>query len=328
MSAYQLRLSPACGGADGGGESGRRHAPVLVEEVLRFLRPRPGGRYVDGTLGDGGHTERVLACHPSIEVIGVDRDSLSLAATARRLATFGPRLTTHLGNYDDLGAALAARGWERSDGILLDLGVSSRQLDDPARGFSFRAAGPLDMRMTPGAEQSAAAIVASASERELTELFRRYGEEPAARRIARAIVRERERAPITDTAALADVVTRAVPRRGTLHPATRIFQALRIAVNEEITHLERFLAHALEWLAPAGRLVVIAYHSLEDRAVKQAMRSWTGRCTCPPEQPRCTCGARARVSVLTRKVVTPSADEVLDNRRARSARLRAVEVLP
>jgi 16S rRNA (cytosine1402-N4)-methyltransferase len=300
----------------------------MVEEVLHHLRPRPGGRYVDGTLGDGGHTERILACHPSIEVLGLDRDPLSIAATARRLASFGPRLHTHLGNYSDLGAALAARGWERTDGIVLDLGVSSRQLDDPGRGFSFRAAGPLDMRMTPTGEQSAAGIVATASERELTELFRRYGEEPAARRIARAIVQHRDTEPITDTATLADIVARAVPRRGTLHPATRIFQALRIAVNEEITHLERFLAHALDWLAPAGRLVVIAYHSLEDRAVKQAMRSWTGRCTCPPEAPQCTCEARARVTLLTRKVVTPSADEVLENRRARSARLRAAEVLP
>ncbi len=183
------------------------------------------------------------------------------------------------------------------------------------------------MRMTPGAERSAAELVATLDEQQLTELFRRYGEEPQARRVARAIARRRQTEPITDTATLADVIARAIPRRGTLHPATRIFQALRIAVNEEIGHLEAFLAHALDWLAAGARLVVVAYHSLEDRAVKQAMQSWTGRCTCPPRAPRCTCGARPRVTILTRKVVTPTADEVLANRRARSARLRAVEVL-
>src|SRR4051794_1980146 len=192
MSAYELRLSPGSGGVDGGGESGRRHEPVMVEEVLHFLRPRPDGRYVDGTLGDGGHTERILMCHPSIEVLGLDRDPLSLAAAQRRLASYGRRLHTFLGNFSDIGTALTTCGWSRTDGIVLDLGVSSRQLDDPARGFSFRAAGPLDMRMTPDAPRSAADLVAETDERELTDILRRYGEELAARRIARAIVRQRE----------------------------------------------------------------------------------------------------------------------------------------
>ena len=282
----------------------------MVEEVLHHLRPRQGGRYVDGTLGDGGHTERILMCHPSVEVLGLDRDPLSLAGARSRLGRFDQRLHTFLGNFSDIGAALTTCGWSRTDGIVLDLGVSSRQLDDPARGFSFRAAGPLDMRMTPDASRSAADVVATADERELADIFRRYGEEPAARRIARAIVREREIAPITDTAALADLVARSVPRRGTLHPATRVFQALRIAVNDELGHLERFLAQVLDWLAPAGRLVVIAYHSLEDRLVKRAFQD------------------RDRWETLSKKPLVATEEESAGNPRARSAKLRAARRLP
>ncbi len=305
---------------------GRRHVSVMAEEVLQYLRIQPGGRYVDGTLGDGGHAESVLDADPTAEVLGVDRDPLTLAATARRLDSFGSRFRFQSGNFSELGDALAAVGWDRADGILLDLGLSSRQLDDPERGFGFRA-GPLDMRMTAGVGPSAADLVASLDERRLSEILWRFGEEPAARRIARAIVAARARAPITDTAALVDLVTRFVPRRGTLHPATRVFQALRIAVNDEIGHLERFLAAVLDWLRPAGRLVVLSYHSLEDRRVKQAFRAWAASCTCPPALPRCTCGAQARVRILTRRVVTPTTAEVQENRRARSARLRAIETL-
>ena len=239
---------------------GRRHVSVLAHEVLAYLRVRPGARYVDGTLGDGGHAERLLAAEPTLEVLGVDRDSLTLAATAARLSTYGGRFRTYRGNFDELGAALEAAGWDRVDGILLDLGVSSRQLDDPTRGFGFRAGGPLDMRMTPGEGASAAYVLATFDERALADAFWRYGEEPAARRIARAIVAERTRRPITDTAALADLVARVAPRRGALHPATRVFQALRIVVNAELDHLDAFLAHVLEWLRPGARLVVIAYH--------------------------------------------------------------------
>ena len=306
---------------------GRRHVSVLAHEVHAYLRVRSGARYVDGTLGDGGHAERLLEAEPTLEVLGVDRDSLTLAATAARLSIFGGRFRTYLGNFDELSAALAQAGWDRVDGILLDLGVSSRQLDDPARGFSFRAGGPLDMRMTPGEGPSAADVLATLDERALAEILWRYGEEPSARRIARAIVAERARRPIIDTSALADLVARVARHRGTLHPATRVFQALRIVVNGELDHLDTFLAHVLAWLRPGARLVIIAYHSLEDRRVKRAFQGWTTSCRCPPALPRCACGARACVRLLTRKVVRPSAEEVRENRRARSARLRAVEVL-
>ncbi len=294
---------------------------------MRFLRARPGGFYVDGTLGDGGHAERILAADPSIVLLGVDRDALTLRETARHLASFGSRFRTHHGSFSELGAALAAAGQTGADGILLDLGLSSRQLDDPDRGFGFRAGGPLDMRMNAGVGPSAAELVATLDERELAQIFWRYGEEPSSRRIARAIVADRAEAPFTTTTMLADLVARLVRRRGGTHPATRVFQALRIAVNEELVHLERFLAHALDWLRPEGRLVIIAYHSLEDRMVKRAMRGWVKTCTCPPALPRCVCGATPRVTVLTRKVVTPTRAEIAANRRARSARLRAVEAL-
>lgn len=299
----------------------------MAEEALRFLRLRPAGFYVDGTLGDGGHSRRMLEAEPTIQVLGIDRDALTLRATAGRLAEFGSRFRTFAGNFSDLGAALQREGRVDADGILLDLGVSSRQLDDPDRGFGFRAGGPLDMRMTAGEGASAADLVATLDERALATLFWRYGEESASRRIAHAIVRARASEPITTTTQLADLVERVVPRRGATHPATRVFQALRIAVNHELEHLERFLDHALGWLAPAGRLVVIAYHSLEDRMVKQAMKSWVGRCTCPPALPRCVCGVQARARILTGKVVTPTKGEIAENRRARSARLRAAEAL-
>ena len=312
---------------DADGENGRRHASVMAEEALRFLRLRPGGFYVDGTLGDGGHSRRMLEAEPSIHVLGIDRDALTIQATARRLAEFGSRFRTFLGNFSDLGAALQQAGRVDADGILLDLGVSSRQLDDPERGFGFRAGGPLDMRMSAGEGASAADLVASLDARALATLFWRYGEESASRRIAHAIVTARATEPITTTTQLADLVERVVPRRGATHPATRVFQALRIAVNHELEHLERFLDHVLGWLAPGGRLVVIAYHSLEDRMVKQAMKSWVGRCTCPPALPRCACGAQARARILTSKVVTPTKHEIAENRRARSARLRAAEAL-
>ena len=327
MSGDQLRPSPGGGGVDAEAEAGRRHAPVMVEEAVRFLHLKPGGFYVDGTVGDGGHAQRMLECDASIAVLGVDRDVLTLQLTARRLAGFGPRFQTFHGNFSELDRALAAVARQGADGILLDLGIASRQLDDPARGFGFRAAGPLDMRMHAGAGPSAADLLATLDERELADIFWRYGEEKASRRIARAIVTDRATTPFTTTSALADLVARIVRRHGGTHPATRVFQALRIAVNRELEHLEIFLDRVLDWLVPAGRLVVIAYHSLEDRMVKQAMRSWVASCTCPPALPRCVCGAQARVRILTKKAVTPSPAEIAANRRARSAHLRAVELV-
>lgn len=299
----------------------------MAEEALAYLRPRAHGRYVDATLGDGGHAEHLLDSDATLEVLGLDRDSLTIAGAAERLAGFGPRFRKHLGNFSDLGVALATAGWDRVDGILLDLGLSSHQLDDPARGFGFRARGPLDMRMTPGDGPSAADLIATLDEPRLAEIFWRYGEERAARRIARAIVTARAREPIADTTALADLVERLLHRHGARHPATRVFQALRIAVNGELEHLDCFLDRALDWLRPGARLVIIAYHSLEDRRVKRAFQAWAATCTCPAALPRCACGARARVRILTRKVVVPRPAEVRVNRRARSARLRAIEVL-
>lgn len=327
MSGDQLRPSPGGGGVDAEAEAGRRHAPVMVEEAVRFLHLKPGGFYVDGTLGDGGHSQRMLEADASVAVLGVDRDALTLELTARRLAGFGPRFRTFHGNFSELDRALAAVSETGADGILLDLGLSSRQLDDPARGFGFRAGGPLDMRMHAGVGPSAADLLATLDERELADIFWRYGEEKASRKIARAIVHDRTATPFTTTSALADLVARIVRRHGSTHPATRVFQALRIAVNRELEHLEIFLDRVLDWLRPAGRLVVIAYHSLEDRMVKQAMRSWLARCTCPPTLPRCVCGAKARVRILTKKAVAPTAEEIAVNRRARSAHLRAVEVV-
>jgi 16S rRNA (cytosine1402-N4)-methyltransferase len=299
----------------------------MVEEAVRFLHLKPGGFYVDGTLGDGGHSERMLGDDAGVAVLGIDRDHLTLERTAERLARFGSRFRTFHGNFSELDAALASVAETSADGILLDLGLSSRQLDDPARGFGFRAGGPLDMRMHAGVGPSAADLVATLDERALADVFWRYGEEPASRRIARAIVHDRTATPFTTTTALADLVARIVRRHGGTHPATRVFQALRIAVNRELEHLETFLARVLDWLRPAGRLVVIAYHSLEDRMVKQAMRSWVPRCTCPPALPRCVCGAQPRVKILTKKAVAPTRDEIASNRRARSAHLRAVELL-
>jgi 16S rRNA (cytosine1402-N4)-methyltransferase len=327
MSVYQLRPGSGGAGGTGGSEAGRRHTPVLLDEAIAFLHARPAGRYVDGTLGEGGHTRRLLEIDATLEVLGLDRDPLTLAATARRLAAYGGRFQAHRGTYDEIGDALAARGWERVDGILLDLGLSSAQLDDPARGFGFRAGGPLDMRMSAGEGPTAADLLATLDEHALADIIRRYGEEPAARRIASAIVRARAEKPLTDAAALADLIARVRPRRTGVHPATRTFQALRIAVNRELDHLDRFLERALDWLAPGARLVIISYHSLEDRRVKHAFQAWSRACTCPPSVPRCVCGGRARVRVLTRRVVTPAETEIDENRRARSARLRAVEVL-
>ncbi len=299
----------------------------MLEEVITYLDPRPGEHYIDGTLGNGGHATRLLETDSTIEVLGLDRDPLTLADTAARMAAYRPRLHTHRGTFDELGVALATLGWQPVAGILLDLGVSSMQLDQPARGFAFRTSGPLDMRMSAGDGPTAADLVATLDEQALAEIIWRYGEEPAARKIAAAIVEARAREPLTDTMALAELIEGVRPRRSGVHPATRTFQALRIAVNDELAQIDRFLEHALEWLAPGGRLVIIAYHSLEDRRIKRAFRNWARSCVCPPRLPQCVCDARAQVRLLRRRVVTPSEQEIASNRRARSARLRALEVL-
>jgi 16S rRNA (cytosine1402-N4)-methyltransferase len=308
------------------GPVGATHVPVMVGVVVEWLRPRPGARLVDGTVGLGGHAAALLDAAPGSTLLGLDRDPQALARAGARLAAAGSRVTLRQASYADLRAQLAEQGWhDGADAVLLDLGVSSLQLDDAARGFSFRTAGPLDMRMGPGAARDAAEVVNRWPEADLARVIADLGEEPRARRVAHAIVRAR---PLGTTRELAAVVERALGRgRPGLHPATRTFQAIRLAVNDELAALERFLADGWETLRPGGRLAILAYHSLEDRRVKAAFRRWAADCLCPPGVLRCACGWRARVRLLTRRPLRPSAAEVAANPRARSARLRVVERL-
>jgi 16S rRNA (cytosine1402-N4)-methyltransferase len=307
------------------GPVGAAHVPVMVGVVVEWLRPRPGARLVDATVGLGGHAAALLAAAPGSQLVGIDRDPEALARAGARLASSASRVTLRRASYGDLRHVLAELGWDGADGILLDLGVSSLQLDDAARGFSFRADGPLDMRMGPGAGRDAAEIVNTWAEEDLARILFEYGEERRARAIARAVVRAR---PLGSTRQLAAVVERVLGRgRPGIHPATRTFQALRIAVNDELDALDHFLADGFETLRPGGRLAVLAYHSLEDRRVKEAFRRWAADCLCPPGIVSCACGWRARARELTRRPLRPSAAEVAENPRARSARLRVVERL-
>jgi 16S rRNA (cytosine1402-N4)-methyltransferase len=308
-----------------------RHVSVMPGEVLELLAPRPGGLYLDGTVGGGGHARLILeASSPDGRLIGFDRDPAALAAAAALLATFGERVTLCRGSFAGLDGQLASLGIDRLDGILLDLGVSSHQLDTPERGFSFREDGPLDMRMDPAQPESAADLLAQADAEELKRIFREYGEERWAGRIAREIVRSRGAAPLRTTRQLAELVCRAVPGGHVpqrIHPATRVFQALRIAVNGELAALETGLAAALRSLRPGGRLVVISFHSLEDRLVKQGFRAAASPCSCPPRLPVCVCGRQPEVKILTSRGVRPAEAEIVANPRSRSAVLRAVEKL-
>ena len=307
------------------GPVGAAHVPVMVAEVVEWLRPRPGVRVVDATLGFGGHAAALLAAAPRACLLGIDRDPAALAHAQARLAREAERVILRRARFGDLPATLAELGWDGADAVLLDLGVSSLQLDDPARGFSFRADGPLDMRMDPDQTLDADEVVNRWSGPELARILAEHGEERRARAIARAIVRAR---PLRSTGDLARLVARVVGRRHSgLHPATRTFQAIRIAVNDELAALDQFLDAGYGVLRPGGRLAVLAYHSLEDRRVKEAFRRWAASCLCPPGVARCTCGWRAQVRVLTRRPVRPSPAEVLRNPRARSARLRVVERL-
>ena len=307
--------------------TGERHISVLAQEALALLAIRSAGTYVDGTVGGGGHAARLLAQLGSTgRLLGFDADPQAVAAARARLGA-DPRVSLVQGNFATLPALLDAAGVTTVDGVLLDLGLSSMQLDDPERGFSFRAAGPLDMRRDPAQVRTAADVVNTAVPDELTQWFREFGDEPQAARIVRAIVRRRDEQPFTTTVDLADCVARAVRGHRRTHPATRVFQALRIVINDEIACLEAGLAGAHERLAVGGRLVVISFHSGEDRCVKQFLRDKAGRCTCPPDLPVCCCGARATMRVLTSRAVKASDAEVAANPRARSARLRAGERL-
>lgn len=323
------------------------HIPVLLEAVLDGLKVRPGGTYVDGTVGGGGHTAGMLE-RGAARVLGVDQDPAALAATAERLGSYGERLTLVHGNFREIGRIAREHGLDSVDGVLLDIGVSSHQLDTTERGFSFNADAPLDMRMNTTRGSTAAELINTLSEADIADIIYTYGEERASRRIARAIVEQRERAPIATTAKLAVLVARSVGWRGgqQIHPATRTFQALRIAVNDELGALEEALPVSTALLAPGGRLAVISFHSLEDRIVKEFVRREAANCLLPPrlfaEQcphlvasgsgPRgCIylaardCDYVPRLVELTRKPVVAADSEVADNPRSRSAKLRVAE---
>ena len=293
-----------------------------------MLRPRSGGTYLDGTLGGGGHAEAILeASSPDGRLIGLDQDPAAVEEAGRRLARFGNRVVIHNASFAEVDRT---PGIERGmlDGALLDLGVSSAQIDDKARGFSYRQDAPLDMRMGPRGEP-VREWLSRAELSEIQRVLREYGEERHAHRIARVIVRERERAPVLTTGRLREIVKSAVPASG--HPlksVARVFQALRILVNDELGALARGLEHSVAALRPGGRLVVIAYHSLEDRMVKHTFRELASDCVCPPDFPVCRCDKVAEVVVLTKRPVVPSAREIEVNPRARSARLRAAEKKP
>lgn len=302
------------------------HVPVLVDEVLTYLAPRPGALIVDATLGEGGHAEAILRrIAPAGRLVGLDRDAQALERAQERLRPFGQNVTVAHANFGRLDDALTGLGVGAVDGVLLDIGVSTRQLVEAERGFSFDRVGPLDMRMDRSEPRTAADLVNTLPERELADLIYRLGEERASRKIARQIVARR---PLRTTRDLVRAVEAAIgSSRGRLHPATRTFQALRIATNGEIDALERGLPQAIRRLRPGGRVCVIAFHSIEDRVVKTTLARYARGCTCPPGLPECRCGGERLVRILTKKPVTPSAAEVARNPRARSARLRAAERL-
>ncbi len=299
------------------------HLPVLYKAIIHALQPRAAGRYIDGTLGAGGHAAGILeASGPDGELLGLDRDPRALVIARERLAPFGGRAHLTQASYVTMKDEAAKLNWVTVNGIVFDLGVSSMQLDNAERGFSFLQDGPLDMRFDPNAARSASDLVNSLPEAELANLLYRYGEERLSRRIARAIVNGR---PIETTRQLADLILKTVGRRERIHPATRTFQALRIAVNGELDAIETVLPLAVSLLRPGGRLAVISFHSLEDRIVKTLFRRESRDCICPPEQPVCTCGHQASLRELTRKPIEADEDEVKANSRARSAKLRIIE---
>lgn len=307
------------------------HIPVLAAEVMEYLAPVEGGTYVDGTLGGGGHAALILkAVGGSGRLFGFDRDKAAIRSAANLLAPFGGSFTPVNSNFSGMEEALAQYGVAAVDGFLLDLGVSSHQLDTAERGFSFQQDAPLDMRMDRERGITVAELLADSSHGELARIIREYGEERWAGRIASFICKAREERPLETTLQLADLIKGAIPRKAweeRIHPATRTFQALRIAVNEELASLEQGLAAAVKLLKPGGRGVVISFHSLEDRIVKQLFRGMTGGCTCPKDFPLCVCSHKPQVRVLTGKPVMAGKEEIEENPRSRSAKLRAIEKL-
>lgn len=308
------------------------HRPVLLTELLDALAVRTNGTYVDANLGGGGHAEAVLeSSGPSGLLLGIDADGGAIAMSRVRLAGFGERLSTFHGSSAHLARAITEAGFSEVDGVYFDLGLSSDQLVDRERGFGIRAGGLLDLRFDTRTGESAADLIAQASAAELEQIFRDYGEEPHAAKIARAIVATRSSAPITTAEALAALVEQSVPKRygppSRIHPATRVFQALRIAVNDELAALSTALAAAIAALRVGGRIVVLTYHSLEDRIVKQAFAAAARDCICPPRVPVCTCTNQATLRLINKHPITASDEEIAANPRSRSAKLRAAERL-
>ena len=300
------------------------HIPVLYQEVLEYLRPESGRLYIDGTVGAGGHSAGLLAASaPNGRLLAFDRDPAAIAFSKGQLGQFNDRVVFVQASYAEMAALAPKNGFETVDGILLDIGLSSRQLEDAERGFSFSHDGPLDMRFDQTIGRSAADLVNSLSELALADIFRKYGEVKANRKYARAIAHQR---PIETTGQLADLILEETGgRRGRIHPATQVFQALRIAVNDELGMLERGLKAAVRLLKPGGRLAVISFHSLEDRLVKNFIRDQSRDCICPPHQPVCTCDTQPTLKAVTRKIVRPTEEEIAVNPRSRSAKMRVAE---
>ena len=306
------------------------HVPIMLPEVMELLKPQRGGLFVDGTLGGGGHSEGILSRLGEGRLYGIDRDGNAIAAASARLAPFGDKFKAIRGNFFDMKELLMEEGVTGVDGILLDLGVSSHQLDTPERGFSYHEDAPLDMRMDDRAALSAYDVVNGYGVEELAGIIRDYGEERFAFRVANAIVREREKQPINSTVQLAEIIKSAIPaanRREGPHPARRTFQAIRIEVNGELAELDRAIENAHELLNPGGVLAVITFHSLEDRIVKQAFKKFENPCTCDPRAPMCTCGKVPTAKILTKKPLAPSDEELEINPRSRSSKLRGIQKL-
>ena len=306
------------------------HVPIMLSEVMELLRPERGGLFVDGTLGGGGHSEGILSRLSYGRLYGIDRDGNAIAAASARLAPFGDKFKAIRGNFFDMKELLMAEGVSGVDGILLDLGVSSHQLDTPERGFSYHEDAPLDMRMDDRAALSAYDVVNGYGVEELAGIIKDYGEERFAFRVANAIVREREKQPINSTVQLAEIIKSAIPaanRREGPHPARRTFQAIRIEVNGELAELGRAIEDAHDLLNPGGILAVITFHSLEDRIVKQAFKKFENPCTCDPRAPMCTCGKVPTAKILTKKPLVPSDKELEINPRSRSSKLRVIQKL-
>lgn len=305
-----------------------KHTSVLLDETIDNLNIRPDGIYVDGTLGGGGHSEAILKRLTTGRLIGIDQDEDAIRAASARLSPFGDKLTVVRGNFEDMPAILDRLGIDKVDGILLDLGVSSYQLDEADRGFSYMHDAPLDMRMDRRGAVTAADIVNSYRQEDLTRILRLYGEEKFAGRIAARIVAVREERPITTTGELTEIIREAVPLKAQKtggHPAKKTFQAIRIELNRELAVLEDSLDSFADRLTPGGRIAIITFHSLEDRIVKEAFRRFENPCTCPPSFPVCVCGKKPKGHVITRKPIAPSDEECEVNSRSRSAKLRVFE---